>query len=627
MGKSEKNMSAETGQISIDAENILPIIKQWLYSEKEIFLRELVANAADAMHKLHKLSMLGEETRELVEFAITIACDREAKTLTISDTGVGMTADEVKRYINQVAFSGLQDFVAKYQDKEASQQVIGHFGLGFYSSFMVAKQVEIDTLSCRPNTEAVRWSCDGSIDFSLAPSERKEHGTSIILHISDEASEMLQEATLQAILRKYCAFIKYPVRLAGETVNDPAPLWTESPSRLGDKDYLDFYHKLFPTSPDPLFWIHLNVDYPFVLQGILYFPRLRHELDAAQGEVKLYCNQVFVDDNVKELIPEYLMLLKGALDCPDLPLNVSRSHLQNDQQVRKISQHIAKKVADRLVGMAKTAAEDFKKYWPDMHTLIKYGMLRDDAFHDKLLPHVIYTTTKGEFITLDAYVEKNKDKTEGKIVYASDTNAQAAYVQMFEHEGIDVLIADTLIDGHFMSFVEQRSSRKYSFQRIDSDITSNLTRAASKIIDPHDNKDESEKIGDLFRKALTRQRVKVKVESLKSAAMPAMLIFDENARRFAEMARLEQRQEYHSPLANEHTLVVNQSSGAIKKLLVVATLPNKEKDIALMVNQIYDLACLQHERLPADMMKDFIARSASILERMGGGGSGLIVEG
>ena len=336
---------------------------------------------------------------------------------------------------------------------------------------------------------------------------------------------------------------------------------------------------------------------------------------------------MFVDDNVKELIPEYLMLLKGALDCPDLPLNVSRSHLQNDQQVRKISQHIAKKVADRLVGMAKTAAEDFKKYWPDMHTLIKYGMLRDDAFHDKLLPHVIYTTTKGEFITLDAYVEKNKDKTEGKIVYASDTNAQAAYVQMFEHEGIDVLIADTLIDGHFMSFVEQRSSRKYSFQRIDSDITSNLTRAASKIIDPHDNKDESEKIGDLFRKALTRQRVKVKVESLKSAAMPAMLIFDENARRFAEMARLEQRQEYHSPLANEHTLVVNQSSGAIKKLLVVATLPNKEKDIALMVNQIYDLACLQHERLPADMMKDFIARSASILERMGGGGSGLIVEG
>ena len=283
MGKSEKNMSAETGQISIDAENILPIIKQWLYSEKEIFLRELVANAADAMHKLHKLSMLGEETRELVEFAITIACDREAKTLTISDTGVGMTADEVKRYINQVAFSGLQDFVAKYQDKEASQQVIGHFGLGFYSSFMVAKQVEIDTLSCRPNTEAVRWSCDGSIDFSLAPSERKEHGTSIILHISDEASEMLQEATLQAILRKYCAFIKYPVRLAGETVNDPAPLWTESPSRLGDKDYLDFYHKLFPTSPDPLFWIHLNVDYPFVLQGILYFPRLRHELDAAQA--------------------------------------------------------------------------------------------------------------------------------------------------------------------------------------------------------------------------------------------------------------------------------------------------------------------------------------------------------
>ena len=619
-------MSAETGRISIDAENILPIIKKWLYSEKEIFLRELVANAADAMHKLHKLNMLGEETRELVEFAITITCDREAKTLTLTDTGIGMTADEIKRYINQVAFSGLQDFVAKYQDKEANQQVIGHFGLGFYSSFMVAEQVEIDTLSCRPNTEAVRWSCDGSINFSLAPSERKEHGTSIILHISDESSEMLQEATLLGILQKYCAFIKYPIRLGSKTVNDPTPLWAKSPSKLGDKDYLDFFHKLFPTSPDPLFWIHLNVDYPFVLQGILYFPRLRHELDAAQGEVKLYCNQVFVDNNVKELIPEYLMLLKGALDCPDLPLNVSRSHLQNDQQVRTISRHVSKKVADRLAGMAKTAAEDFQKYWPDMHTLIKYGMLRDETFHDKLLPHVIYETTKGAFVSLDAYLEKNQDKTDGKIIYASDTNAQAAYVQMFEAEGIDVLIANTLIDGHFMSFVEQRSSRKYSFQRIDSDITANLTNTTSKIVDPHDNKDESEKLGDLFRQALTRPRVKVKVENLKSADVPAMLIFDENARRFAEMARLE-RQEYHSPLASEHTLVVNQNNGAIKKLLSMAALPQKEKDIALVVNQIYDLACLQHERLPADMMKDFIARSASILERMGSGGSGLIIEG
>ena len=619
-------MSAETGRISIDAENILPIIKKWLYSEKAIFLRELVANAADAMHKLHKLSMLGEETRELVEFAITITCDREAKTLTITDTGIGMTADEIKRYINQVAFSGLQDFVAKYQDKEASQQVIGHFGLGFYASFMVAERVEIDTLSCRQDTEAVRWSCDGSINFSLVPSARQEHGTSIILHISDESREMLQEATLLGIVQKYCAFIKYPIRLGSKTVNDPTPLWTKSPSQLGDKDYLDFFHKLFPTSPDPLFWIHLNVDYPFVLHGILYFPRLRHELDAAQGEVKLYCNQVFVADNVKELIPEYLMLLKGALDCPELPLNVSRSHLQNDQQVRTISRHIAKKVADRLAGMAKTATKDFQKYWPDMHTLIKYGMLRDETFYDKLLPHVIYETTKGEFISLDVYLEQNQDKTEGKLVYTSDTSAQAAYVQMFENEGIDVLIANTMIDGHFMSLVEQRSSRKYSFQRIDSDITANLTKTASKIIDPHDNKDENEKIGDLFRQALTRPRVKVKVEKLKSADVPAMLIFAENARRLAEMARLE-RQEYHSPLASEHTLVVNQSNGAIKKLLSMAALPQKEKDVALMVNQIYDLACLQHERLPADMMKDFIARSASILERMGGGGSGLIIEG
>ena len=619
-------MNTETGRISIDAENILPIIKKWLYSEKEIFLRELVANAADAMHKLHKMSTLGETTRELVEFAITISCDPQAKTLTITDTGVGMTAVEIKKYINQVAFSGLQDFVAKYQDKEANQQVIGHFGLGFYSSFMVAERVEIDTLSCRQDTEAAHWSCDGSINFELSSSSRQQHGTSIILHISDASAEMLQEATLQSILRKHCAFVKYPIRLGGKTVNDPHPLWTKSPSQLSDKDYLDFFHKLFPTSADPLFWIHLNVDYPFMLQGILYFPRLQHELDAAQGEVKLYCNQVFVADNLKELIPEYLMVLRGALDCPDLPLNVSRSYLQSDQQVRKIERHVAKKVADRLAGMAKTAAQDFQKYWRDIHALIKYGMMRDETFHEKLLPHVIYETTKGEFINLDTYLEKNKDKTEGKIIYASDTSAQSAYVQMFENEGIDVLIANTLIDGHFMSFVEQRSQRKYTFKRIDSDITANLTSTASKIIDPADNKGEGEKIGDLFRKALTRPRIKVKVESLKSADVPAILIFDESMRRFAEMARLEQQREYHSPLTKEHTLVVNQNNAAIKKLLSLSALPQRDKDVALMVNQIYDLACLQHERLPADMMQTFIARSATILERMGGGSS-LIIEG
>lgn len=617
----------ETGQISIDAENILPIIKKWLYSEKEVFLRELIANAADAMHKLHKISSLGEETRELVEFAVTITCDREAKTLTITDTGIGMTADEIKQYINQVAFSGLKDFVEKYRDKDANQQVIGHFGLGFYSSFMVAERVEIDTLSCRQGTAAAHWSCDGSIEFTITPSDRTAHGTSVILHLSDDSAEMLETATLQRILQKYCAFIKYPIRLNGKTVNDPKPLWTKSPAQLGDKDYLDFFHKLFPTSPDPLFWIHLNVDYPFVLQGILYFPHQQHEIDAAKGEVKLYCNQVFVADNLKELIPDYLTLLKGAIDCPDLPLNVSRSYLQSDQQVRKISRHISKKVADRLAGIAKTTPEDFQKYWPDVHPLLKYSMMRDETFCDKLLPHVIYKTTKGEFIGLDAYLERNQENTDGKIIYASDIAAQSAYVQMLENEGLDVIVASTLIDGHFMSFIEQRSNRKYIFKRIDSDITANITRTTSKIVDPKDNKDESEKIADLFRNALTRPRVKVKVENLKSSDVPAMLIFDESVRRFAEMAQLEQRQAYHSPLAAEHTLVVNQSNGAIKKLLATATLPNKEKDVALIVNQVYDLACLQHERLPADVMKAFISRSASILERMGGGGSGLIIEG
>ena len=615
-----------SGKISIHAENILPIIKKWLYSEKEIFLRELVANAVDALHKLHKISTLGEETRELEDFSVRISIDKDAGCIAITDTGIGMEATEIEKYINQVAFSGLHDFVDKYQDKEADQQVIGHFGLGFYSSFMVADKVEIDSLSYRPVATAAHWVCDGSINYNLSTSSRATVGTTITLHISDNSKEMLSEATLTAILQKYCAFVKYPVFLHDKQINEPRPLWTKSAAQLSDKDYLDFFHRLFPSKPDPLFWIHLNVDYPFNLRGIMYFPSLRHELDASQGEVKLYCNQVYVADNLKEVVPDYLTVLQGALDCPDLPLNVSRSYLQNDPQVRKISQHIAKKVADKLLAMAKTEADRFQDCWQDIHPFIKYAMMRDNSTYEKLQPYVLYRNTKGDYLSLDKYLEQYGDKTDNTIIYCSDTDTQAAYVAMFEEAGIAVLVADKLIDTHFMQYLETQKGqgdKTYKFRRIDSDLSKSLVQdSASTIIDPKDNKNESEKIADLFRNSLTRQQVKIEVKDLKSAKVPAMLVFDENVRRLQEMSNM--GRDGNDQTLGQHTLVINQNNGAIRRLLTLAA-SNKADEIALMVNQVYDLAYLQHSRLSSSMMRDFIERSASLLEKVGTSGSTSII--
>lgn len=618
-----------SGKISIHAENILPIIKKWLYSEKDIFLRELVANAIDALHKLHKINTLGEETRPLEDFVVRISIDQDAGTISIADTGIGMETAEIEKYINQVAFSGLHDFVEKYQDKGADQQVIGHFGLGFYSSFMVADKVEIDSLSYRPMSAPAHWVCDGSINYTLSASNRTAVGTTITLHVSDNSKEMLSEATLTTILQKYCAFVKYPVFIHDKQVNDPRPLWTKSASQLSDKDYLDFFHRLFPSKPDPLFWIHLNVDYPFNLRGIMYFPSLRHELDASQGEVKLYCNQVYVADNLKEVVPDYLTVLQGALDCPDLPLNVSRSYLQNDPQVRKISQHIAKKVADKLLGMAKTEADKFQNCWQDVHPFIKYAMMRDSSTYEKLQPYVLYKSTKGDYLSLDKYIEQYGEKTDNTIIYCSDIDTQAAYVAMFEEAGIAVLVADKLIDTHFMQYLEahtqgQQGDKSYKFRRIDADVSKSLVQDnSSVIVDPKDNKNASDKIADLFRNSLTRQQVKIEVKDLKSTKVPAMLVFDENTRRLQEMSNFG-RDGSNQPLG-QHTLVVNQSNGAIRRLLTLAAHSSKTNEIALMVNQIYDLAYLQHSRLSSSMMRDFIERSASLLEKVGSSGSTSII--
>lgn len=617
----------ESGQISIHAENILPIIKKWLYSEKEIFLRELVSNAADAILKLAKLALVGEVSGEVQEAEITLTIDKPGKRLIISDTGLGMTADEIKRYINQVAFSGVSDFLDKYKDKDDGQQVIGHFGLGFYSAFMVAAKVEIETLSYKPGSEPAHWSCDGSTEFQLGPGSRDRVGTDVILHIGPDSEEMLEEATLRQLVHRYCAFIRYPLKLKGESepLNDTRPLWTRSPSELEDKDYLDFFHKLFPASPDPLFWIHLNVDYPFKLKGVLYFPKLKHELDASQGEVKLYCNQVYVADNTKELIPEFLTLLKGVVDCPDLPLNVSRSYLQNDPTVRKISEHITKKVADRLSGMAKTEREAYERFWDDIQPFVKYGMLRDPKFFERMQEHLIFRSSKGDHVSLEQYKERNAGKVdEGSVLYATDPNAQAAYLRLLKEHGMEAVIADTMIDRHFIPYFEaesRRNGKKWSFQRVDADVAKHLVDASQPniVIDSQEKKTQNERLEKLFRDHLSEEKVKIRIETLKSDKLPAMLIADEQQRRFKEMARSGGAfAEFASAAPLDQTLVVNAASPAVKNLLRLSMMFNREEDVKLVVNQIYDLAWLQQGELTASKMESFIDRASAILGRLGG---------
>lgn len=610
----------EAGHISIHAENILPIIKRWLYSEKEIFLRELVSNAADAILKLSKLALIGEAKVEVPEAAITVAVNTEAKTLTISDTGLGLTADEIKKYINQVAFSGITDFLDKYKDKDDSQQVIGHFGLGFYSAFMVASKVEIESLSYQEGAEPAHWSCDGSTEFELSTGTRTTIGTDIILHIGDDAADMLDEDHVRQLLQRYCQFIRYPIKMGGETVNDPQPLWTRAAAGLTDKDYIDFFHKLFPMSPDPLFWIHLNVDHPFNLRGILYFPKLKHELDASQGEVKLYCNQVYVADNTKELIPEFLTLLKGVVDCPDLPLNVSRSYLQSDPTVRKISEHITKKVADKLSGMAKTDKENYEKFWDDIHPFVKYGMLRDYKFFERMKDHLIFKSSNGGHTSLPDYAERMKGKAdEGTVFYCSDPNAQAAYLRMLKEHDMEAVIADTMIDTHFIPYFEMSTGRKWHFKRVDSELSQHLINSGAQelVVDPQSNQTSAQKLETIFRDHLTTEGVKIRIESFKSESVPAMLLFDENMRRIKDMARSGTAGASGEKTPHEHTLVVNQTNPAVKNILRLAMGFGHKDEVALLVNQIHDLAWLQQGDLTASMMQAFVDRASAIMGRVG----------
>ncbi len=538
-------MEKNKGNISIHTENIFPIIKKWLYSDKDIFIRELISNGCDAISKYKRLVSLGETNEnENEKYKVTVSLNKENNTLKFIDNGIGMTEDEVKKYINQVAFSGAEDFIEKYKDKmEDGKDIIGHFGLGFYSAFMVAKRVQIDTLSYLEGAEAVTWICDGGTEYEISPSlNRKERGTTITLFLDDDSNEFLELYKVREIIEKYCSFLPIEIYLEEEgkevkeedikPLNDTTPLWMKSPKDCTDEEYKEFYKKVFRDFNDPLFWIHLNVDYPFNLKGILYFPKLKHELEATEGQVKLYNNQVFVADNIKEVIPDFLLLLKGTIDCPDLPLNVSRSFLQKDKDVIKISKHIVKKVADKLVGLYKNQRESFNNFWKDIQIFIKYGCLRDESFYDKIKDIVIFRRLNGEYITLKEYLENNKDKHENKVFYVTDEKQQSQYIKMFKEADLDAVVLDCSIDNHFISFLESKENGVI-FTRIDSDISETLKNSESE-----DSKELNTKLEELFKEATSNKVNNIKVENLKNSGTPAMILVSEQSRRMAEMSKM-----------------------------------------------------------------------------------------
>ena len=612
-------MEKNKGNISIHTENIFPIIKKWLYSDKDIFIRELISNGCDAVSKLKRLSTLGEaKISEDEKYKVLVSVNKENGTLKFIDNGIGMTDEEVKKYINQVAFSGAEDFINKYKDKiNEDKDIIGHFGLGFYSAFMVSKKVQIDTLSYIEGAEAVTWVCDGGTEYEIYPSEdRKERGTTITLFIDDDSKEFLETYKVREVIEKYCSFLPIEIYIEEEgkevkegdkkPLNDITPLWMKSPNECTEEEYKDFYKKVFSDFNDPLFWIHLNVDYPFNLKGILYFPKLKHELEATEGQVKLYNNQVFVADNIKEVIPEFLLLLKGTIDCPDLPLNVSRSFLQKDKDVMKISKHIVKKVADKLVGLYKNERENFNGFWKDIQIFIKYGCLRDESFYEKIKDIIIFRRLNGEYITLKEYLEENKEKHENKVFYVTDEKQQSQYIKMFKEADLDALVLDCSLDNHFISFLEAKETG-VTFARIDSDISETL-----KNNETEDSKDINDKIKTLFTEVSNNNVKEVKVESLRNSETPAMILVSEQSRRMSEMIKMFGGMDIPDMFKEEKTLVINNNNSIIKKIASI-DLEGKEEKVNLICSYILDLALLSNKELTAEEMDNFINRSNKLL--------------
>lgn len=615
------------GSVSINTENIFPIIKKWLYSEKDIFLREIVSNASDAISKLKKLISVGEASIDESEWKIEVTLDKAAGTITVFDNGIGMTRDEVIKYINQIAFSGAKDFLEKYQDKTDDAQIIGHFGLGFYSSFMVSDKVEIDTLSYIEGSEAVHWESKSGMDFEMSSSESEERGTYITMHLSDDSKEYLDSYKLRETLTKYFSFL--PINLyfidleeeekkAAEAdkkegnkeievikpINNTTPLWAKPVKDCTEEEYKEFYRTLFHDFNEPLFWIHLNTDYPFNLKGILYFPKLKSQYDTLEGEVKVYYNQVFVADNVKEILPEYLMLLKGAIDCPDLPLNVSRSFLQNDGYVNKISAHITKKVADKLTGLFNTEKETYHKYWDDINPFIKFGCLKDEKFYDKVKEAIVFKTTDGEYFTLDEMGDLNA------IHYTDDLVQQAQYINMYKDSDIKIAVLNGPLDNHFISYLEYKNPGKVKFIRVDADVTDNMKDSSEEI-----TREELDKISELciddFKKISANEKIKIKAEAMKSS-MPAIILLSEESRRMQEMAKMYGGLGF--PMEDDITIVLNAKNKTVQKLIELKEQAADQEKAELICGQIYDLAMLAHKPMEAETMTRFIERSAKILD-------------
>ncbi|MCT7980289.1 molecular chaperone HtpG [Laspinema olomoucense] len=649
----------EQGQITIHTENIFPIIKKSLYSDHEIFLRELVSNAVDAIEKLKMVSYAGEFSGDTSNPEITIAIDPDKNTLSISDTGIGMTADEVKQYINQVAFSSAEEFISKYQSA-SDRQIIGHFGLGFYSAFMVAKTVEIDTLSYKEGAQAVHWSCDGSPTFKLEDSSRTTHGTTITLTLQDEEKEYAEASRIKQLVKTYCDFMPVPIKIDGEQINRQKALWRESPSSLTDEDYLDFYRYLYPFQEEPLLWVHLNTDYPFLVKGILYFPKLRPDVDVTKGQIKLFCNQVFVSDHCEEIIPKFLLPMRGVLDSPDIPLNVSRSALQMDRTVRKIADFIAKKVADRLKEQYNNNRKEYIRSWQDIGTFVKFGCLNDDKFKKQLEDIIIYRTTadlkpaesdqpavevqaeEGDawkqvssdsktegpsYTTLDEYLERNKARHENQAFYCTDSVAQATYVQLHKSQGLEVLFMDSFIDPHFISFLE-REHTEVKFSRVDAEIDDKLIEQdkASEIVDPSTNKTRSEQIKEIFEQALNQPKLTIRTEALKSddpqGTPPAMVLLPEFLRRLRDMNALVSQESAKFP--DEHILLVNTAHPLIQHLtelsqssIIQGEGKSPSAELADMIcHHVYDLALMAQKGFDAEGMTTFVERSNRLLTRL-----------
>ncbi len=675
----------ERGSLSITSENIFPIIKKWLYSDHDIFVREMVSNGCDAITKLKKLSLMGEyEAPDGEQYRIDVITDAEEKTLTFVDNGIGMTADEVKTYINQIAFSGAQSFLEQYKDKANEDQIIGHFGLGFYSAFMVADRVTIDTLSYQEGAEAVHWESEEGVEFEMGEGDHESHGTTITLYLNEDSYEFSNEYRIKEVLEKYCSFMpveiyytnanevkeepqpevvdaeaktvsedetaeeaEEAIEAEGEAadseegeneaeeaeptekpVNNPNPLWTKHPNDCTEEEYKEFYRHVFHDYKEPLFWIHLNMDYPFNLKGILYFPKINMEYDAIEGTIKLYNNQVFIADNIKEVIPEFLLLLKGVIDCPDLPLNVSRSALQNDGFVKKISDYITKKVADKLSGMYKVERENYEKYWDDISPFIKFGCLKDEKFEEKMRDFIIFKNLEGKYVTLPEYLEAAKDDTaevntaddstsgeEKKpsiVYYVTDLVQQSQYVNLFKESGLDAVVLTHNIDQPFINSLEAKKE-EIRFQRIDADVTDTFRNE----IPEEELKEKTDALTELFRKVLGKEKLEVKVESLKNKTISSMITLSEESRRMQDMMKMYSMNGMGMDadmFGGGETLVLNAENA-----LVQYVFEHKEEDgVGLFCEQLYDLAMISHKPLAPEAMTKFIARSNEILLKLSG---------